>query len=68
MNDMRIIRVKYACKCIRTNIVDFKDWENQPQEDIRDISGKVIISAYKDRFKCPECQESKYGRCQNLLT
>jgi hypothetical protein len=65
MNDMRIIRVKYACKCIRTNIVDFKDWENQPQEDIRDISGKVIISAYKDRFKCPECQESKYGHVRS---
>jgi hypothetical protein len=61
MNDMRIVRVKYACKCIRTNIVDFKDWENQPQEDIRDASGRIIMSVYKDYVKCVKCKESKHG-------
>lgn len=60
MSNLRFIRVKYSCKCIRTNIVDIKDWENQEQEDIRDISGRIIMSVYKDHVKCVKCKESKH--------
>ena len=55
MSNLRFIRVKYSCKCIRTNIVDIKDWENQEQEDIRDASGRIIMSVHKDYTKCYEC-------------
>jgi hypothetical protein len=55
MNNPRFIRVKYSCKCVRTNIVDIKDWEDQPQEDIKDASGRIIMSVYKDSIKCSEC-------------
>lgn len=61
MSNIQFIRVKYACKCIRTNIADIKDWENQEQEYIRDISGRIIMSVYKDYTKCQKCKESKYG-------
>jgi predicted fused transcriptional regulator/phosphomethylpyrimidine kinase len=63
MSNLRFIRVKYSCKCVRTNIVDIKDWENQQQEDIRDISGRIIMSVYKDYAKCSECSEKQqYAR------
>jgi hypothetical protein len=61
MSNLRFIRVKYSCKCVRTNIVDMKDWENQEQEDIRDASGGIIMSVYKDYVKCVKCKESKHG-------
>ena len=59
MSNIQFIRVKYSCKCVRTNIVDIKDWENQEQEDIKDISGRIIMSVYKDYTKCYECAKKQ---------
>ena len=59
MSNIQFIRVKYSCKCVRTNVVDIKDWENQEQEDIRDISGRIIMSVYKDYTKFSECAKKQ---------
>ena len=46
---LKLLNIKYIeCKCIRSYVGDPKDWENQEVEDIRDIDGRKIFSAYRD--------------------
>lgn len=57
---LKLLNIKYIeCKCIRSYVGDPKDWENQEVEDIRDIDGRKIFSAYRDYTTCPECVDKE---------